>query len=292
MRDDIKKAVIITPTIKKESHAVSNEIKAYLESIGIECSVIFIESTKGNASLSKDIDLVIPLGGDGTVLYCARSAINTNAVLLPINLGTFGYITEIELDEWKDAFNLYLESRKNISKRLMLNVSVYRKGRKVFSSCALNEAVVCSSGIAKVVSLALDIDNTFAGNFRSDGMIVATPTGSTGYSLASGGPILDCDIKALVITPICPFALSNRPLVTGNKKIVIEVRENQRTDICLTVDGQIYFELEECDKVICRMNGKTISLIHSAKRNFTEVVREKLHWSGEMANNDRVTKCK
>lgn len=289
---EIKKALIITPKIKKESEGISKEIASYLISIGIECSVIFIETTKGNASIESDVDLVIPLGGDGTVLYCARSVVKTNAILLPINLGTFGYITEIELDEWKDALNLYLSGKKNISKRLMLNVSVYRKGKKIYSGYALNEAVVCSSGIAKVVSLKLDIDNTFAGNFRSDGMIVATPTGSTGYSLASGGPILDCDIKALVVTPICPFALSNRPLVTAYKTIVIEVRENQRTDICLTVDGQIYFELQECDKVICRMNGRTVSLIHSTKRNFTEVVREKLHWSGEMENNVRVVERK
>ncbi len=291
MKKGINRAVIITPIIKEESRKVSEEIEEYLSSIGIECKTIFIESTEGTMVLEKDIDLVVALGGDGTVLYCARAARKTGAVILPINLGTFGYITEIETGEWKEAFNLYRENGRNYSNRLMLKVDVYRKGRRVFESYALNEAVICSSGIAKVVSLKLDIDDTFAGNFRSDGMIVATPTGSTGYSLASGGPILDCDIKALVITPICPFALSNRPLVTGDKTIMLEVREKQRTDICLTVDGQLYFELEEKDKIVCRMSGKGIKLIHSSKRNFTEVIREKLHWSGEMGH-DRVASCK
>ncbi len=290
MKSSIKKAIIVAPRIKEESHKISLEIEDYLKSQDIECTTLFIDSTKGNAVLDPSVDLVIPLGGDGTVLYCARAAVKTGALLFPINLGTFGYITEIETTEWKEAFNLFLESGKNVSPRLMLRCFVYRDGKKAFESYALNEAVVCSSGIAKVVSLKLDIDNTFAGNFRSDGMIVATPTGSTGYSLASGGPILDTDIKGLVITPICPFALSNRPLVTGNKTIAIEVRENQRTDICLTVDGQVYFELKEKDRIVCRMSGKSVKLIHSSKRNFTEVVREKLHWSGEM--NDRVPLCK
>lgn len=287
MARNIKKALIIAPRIKEEAYKLSSEIEEYLSSLGIDVSSIFIDSTAGNAKLDKDIDLVIPLGGDGTVLYCARAAIATGADLLPVNLGSFGYITEIETNEWKEAFDEYLSGGKNISNRLMLKVSVIRGKKKVFESPALNEAVICSSGIAKVVSLSLDIDNTFAGNFRSDGMIVATPTGSTGYSLASGGPILDCALKALVITPICPFALSNRPLVTADKTITILVRENQRTDICLTVDGQVYYLLEEGDKVVCRMNSRMIGIVNSQKRNFTEVVREKLHWSGEM-HNDRV----
>ena len=172
----------------------------------------------------------------------------------------------------------------NVSKRLMLKVSVYRNGKEVFFSRGLNEAVICSSGIAKVINLGLSIDKTFAGNFRSDGMIVATPTGSTGYSLASGGPILDAEMRALIITPICPFTLSNRPLVTGEKEIVLEVLEHQRTNIVLTVDGQVLFELEEKYRIVVEMSSKRLRLIHSTKRNFTEVIREKLHWAGDMRN--------
>ncbi len=284
---NIKKVLIIAPRIKEEAYRISKEIEEYISSLGIEISTLFIDSTNGNATLDKDIDLVIPLGGDGTVLYCARAALNSRADLLPVNLGSFGYITEIETNEWKEAFNEYIETGKNVSNRLMLKVTVVRDNKKIFSTPALNEAVICSSGIAKVVSLSLEIDNTYAGSFRSDGMICATPTGSTGYSLASGGPILDCELKALVITPICPFALSNRPLVTADKKITFTVRENQRTDICLTVDGQVYYLLEERDRIICEMNSRMIRIVNSQKRNFTEVVRDKLHWSGEM-HNDRV----
>lgn len=282
----VKKVLIITPSIKKESKSVSKEIEDFLLSKNIICSTIFIDSTDEKLVLDKDIDLIIALGGDGTVLYCARAAMQNQVTVLPINLGSFGYITEIEKTEWKEAYMRYVEKKDNVSKRLMINVEVYRKNKKVFSSVGLNEAVICSSGIAKVINLSLSIDKTFAGNFRADGMIVATPTGSTGYSLASGGPILDAEMNAMIITPICPFALSNRPLVTGEKEILLTVKPNQRTDIVLTVDGQVFFELEEEDEIIVRMNNKKLKLIRSSMRNFTEVVRDKLNWTGEMRRHD------
>lgn len=282
----VNKVLIITPSIKKESKSVSKEIEDFLVSKNIICSTVFIDSTDEKLILDKDVDLIIALGGDGTVLYCARAAMKNQVTVLPINLGSFGYITEIEKTEWKEAYMRYVEKNDNVSKRLMINVEVYRKSKKVFSSVGLNEAVICSSGIAKVINLSLSIDKTFAGNFRADGMIVATPTGSTGYSLASGGPILDAEMNAMIITPICPFALSNRPLVTGEKEILLTVKPNQRTDIVLTVDGQVFFELEEEDEIIVRMNSKRLKLIRSSMRNFTEVVRDKLNWTGEMRRHD------
>ena len=247
--------------IKKEGEIISKEIEAYVKKRGYEAETVFIESTEGTMELDSSVVLLIALGGDGTVLYCARAAAKLNITVLPINLGTFGYITEIEKSEWKDALDLYLSGKKNYSNRLMLSVSVYRKNRKVFQSFALNEAVISSSGIAKVINLTLSIDNTFAGNFRSDGMIVATPTGSTGYSLASGGPILDADMRALIITPICPFALSNRPLVTGDKLVVLDIKKDQRTDIVLTVDGQVFFVLNELDRIVVKMSNKRQNVI-------------------------------
>lgn len=283
---NVNKVLIITPSIKKESKGISKEIEDFLISKNIICSTIFIDSTDERLVLDKDVDLIIALGGDGTVLYCARAAMQNQVTVLPINLGSFGYITEIEKSEWKEAYMRYVEKKDNVSKRLMINVEVYRKGKKVFSSVGLNEAVICSSGIAKVINLSLSIDKTFAGNFRADGMIVATPTGSTGYSLASGGPILDAEMNAMIITPICPFALSNRPLVTGEKEILLTVKPDQRTDIVLTVDGQVFFELEEEDEIIVRMNSKRLKLIRSSMRNFTEVVRDKLNWTGEMRRHD------
>ena len=200
--------------------------------------------------------------------------------ILPVNLGTFGNITEISKDEWKEALVHFIDTGDNISRRQMLRISVYRKGEKLWQASALNEAVISSSGRAKVISLDISLDNTRLGSFRADGMIVATATGSTGYSLAAGGPILDAEMSALVITPVCPFTLSNRPLVTSGKVVSISIPEKQRTDIILSADGQLDFNLEEGDRISVEKSLSRALLVKSLRRNFTEVIRDKLNWSG------------
>ncbi len=278
----VNSVCIIANTTKKESESLANKVSEYLESLSIKTSVLSTNQSTDSLLISYDTDLVITLGGDGTVLSAARLVSERGIPILPVNLGTFGYITEISKEEVLDTLKAYLESRAAISRRLMLRVTVKRKGKKVFSASALNEAVVSSSGIAKVISLNLFLDKTLAGRFRADGMIVATPTGSTGYSLAAGGPILDPEMSALIVTPICPFTLSYRPLVTSDKIVSIAVRENQRAAVVLTVDGQVPFSLEEGDVVTIEKSRSRMILINSLKRNFTEVIREKLNWSGDM----------
>ena len=273
--------VILANGSKPESASVADAIVSYLRNSDFRTQVIFSDVSEDPIIFPDDTVLVITLGGDGTVLYAARSIHELGIPILPVNLGTFGYITEVGKDEWKDTLEAFFRGEDIISRRLMLRVAVYRNGRKVYSGLALNEAVITSSGIAKVVSLSLMLDQTSVGTFRADGIIVATPTGSTGYSLAAGGPILDAEMSALIITPVCPFTLSNRPLVTSGKSISVIVNEHQRTDLVLTVDGQQLFELEENDEIIVEKSRNRMLLLHSTKRNFTEVIREKLNWSGE-----------
>ena len=223
-----EEVLIISNGMKKESLSLAKEIEDYLESVEIRHSVVMTMSTDDDVTIPYSTDFVISLGGDGTVLYVARKVHDLGLPILPVNLGSFGYITEVGKDEWKEAFERYVSSGDNLSRRLMLKVSVTRRRRKIFSSYALNEATISSSGISKVVKLELDLDNTYAGLFKADGLIVATPTGSTAYSLAAGGPILMADISAFVITPICPFTLSNRPLVTGSETTcTIKVKESR-----------------------------------------------------------------
>ena len=278
----IRSALIIANGMKKESKVLAESIISYLSSRNIKANVVSTSSDQDGVSVPMDSDFVITLGGDGTVLYAARAVYEMGIPILPVNLGTFGYITEIGKDEWKEALEYYLENGTNISRRLMLRIAVHRDGRRVWSGAALNEAVISSSGIAKVISLDLALDKTPAGSFRSDGMIIATPTGSTGYSLAAGGPILDVDMSAMVITPICPFTLSNRPLVTSGKVVTVSVKEGQRTDLMLTLDGQLLFPLKENDTITIEKSRSKALLIKSLRRNFTEVIRDKLHWSGGM----------
>lgn len=278
----IERVLIIANSTKPESDAISRDMAEYFAKRNIKSRVIYSSLEDDNISIERDTDLIVTLGGDGTVLYASHFVAEEGIPILPVNLGSFGYITEVGKDEWREAFEDYIGGEENYSRRLMLKVDVERDGRRVFSSTALNEAVIASSGIAKIITLRLIIDKTYAGTFRSDGLIVATPTGSTGYSLAAGGPILDAELSATLITPICPFTLSNRPLVTSDKKILIEVQPKQRTEIVLSIDGQSSFHLKEGDRVFIEKSRTRMILIQTKKRSFTEVIRDKLNWSGEM----------
>lgn len=278
----VSSVFIIANGMKKESQELSAEILEYLGKRGISGKLVSTKSDEDVLDVPVSTDLVITLGGDGTVLYAARAVNEMGIPILPVNLGTFGYITEVGKDEWKEAFEYFEQHGTNLSRRLMLRITVSRNGHKVWHASALNEAVISSAGIAKVISLDLSLDKTPAGSFRADGMIIATPTGSTGYSLAAGGPILDADMSAVIITPVCPFTLSNRPLVTSGKVVAVTVCSGQRTDLLLTADGQLFFPLEEGDVVTVEKSRSRALLVKSLRRNFTEVIRDKLHWSGEM----------
>ena len=278
----VSSVFIIANGKKRESLQLSEQILGYLNERGISGSMVSTASGEDELSVPISTDLVITLGGDGTVLYAARAVNEMGIPILPVNLGTFGYITEVGKDEWKEALEFFIEHGTNISRRLMLRITVHRGGRRVWQASALNEAVITSGGIAKVIALDLSLDKTPAGSFRADGMIIATPTGSTGYSLAAGGPILDADMSAIIITPVCPFTLSNRPLVTSGKVVTLTVKSGQRTDILLTADGQLVFPLEEGDTITVEKSRSRALLVKSLRRNFTEVIRDKLHWSGEM----------
>ena len=278
----VSRVLIIANGTKSESQVLADEIIGYLNERGIISYLVSTRSCSEKLSVPLSTDLVITLGGDGTVLYAARVVHDLGIPILPVNLGTFGYITEISKDEWKDALTAYMENEGNISRRLMLRISVFRDGKRVWQASALNEAVISSSGIAKVISLELSLDNPELGHFRADGMIIATPTGSTGYSLAAGGPILDSEMSAVIITPVCPFTLSNRPLVTSGKLVSLSIPSGQRTDLVLTADGQLDFPLEEGDRVTVEKSRSRVLLVRSLERNFTEVIRDKLNWSGGM----------
>ena len=279
---ELKKVLIVANGQKEEAPSVASSIAYYLNKHNIPTETVFTEDSRDNITIAPKTSLLISIGGDGTVLSCARMVQDLGIPILAVNLGTFGYITEISCNEWDSALDDLMAGKEKLSRRLMLRVSVIRDGVKVFHSSGLNEAVVSSTGISKIVRLDLAVNRTKAGTFRSDGLIVATPTGSTGYSLAAGGPIVDSEMAAFILTPICPFTLSNRPLVLGaNEVITIRVDEGQRTGIMLTVDGQIDYPLVEGDSIIIEKCRSRALLVASNKRNYTEVLRAKLNWSGD-----------
>lgn len=279
----IRRVVILANKNKSEAEIFANDIQSYLTGRNIPNDTIFTMDADTSISIHKDTDLAICLGGDGTVLSCARLLHPYGVPMLAVNLGTFGFITEVCKDEWKEAFELYEAGSAAVSRRLMVRVSVTRDDERIFIAHGLNEMTIAASGISKMVSLDLFINGTHAGRIRSDGIIVSTPTGSTGYSLAAGGPILDVDLDALIINPVCPFTLSNRPLVIAGDDVVrIAVREGQKTQISLTVDGQVFCPLQDNDQITVEKALSKALLVMSPERNYYEVIRDKLNWSGGM----------
>lgn len=276
--------VIVANWHKDAVQEVAKEVFEYLDNLKIEYTLIKTTKQYEQLTCPSNTDLVISLGGDGTVLYCVRYIKDLGIPILPVNMGTFGYITEVGVHEWKETLDSYLFNgeKHNLTRRLTLKSSVLRRGEKVFYGSALNEVVVTSWGISKVVNLGVCIDNTLIGKFRADGIIVGTPTGSTGYSLAAGGPIVDSKLAALIVTPICPFTLSNRPLVvSSNSKISIKILEEQRTGLTFTLDGQVNFNLMEGDEIEIVSSRSNALLLSTTNRNSFDIIRDKLNWAGE-----------
>lgn len=226
----------------------------------------------------QEVDFAFVLGGDGTVLYAANLFVGRSTPILPINMGRIGFITEVRRDEWKEIFDLYLAGKAHFSHRLMLKVQLKRNGRLINTFFALNEAVVGAAGISKIVYLDVELGGVTLGEYRADGMLVATPTGSTAYNLAAGGPILHPDVEALILTPICPHSLSNKPLVTSSEEIVtLYLKQKQRTTVMLTVDGRDVIPMEPGDEVVIQRLRKKARFLRSDLRSFYEVVRTKLN---------------
>ena len=275
--------LIVANWQKSHVQETASQITAYLKTINIKSTLLKTNSDSSDIDFSGDVDLVISLGGDGTVLYCVRHLQDLGVPILPVNMGTFGYITEVSVNEWKKTLNSYIEGGDYhlIHKRSTIKASIIRDANIVFSATALNEVVVTSNGLSKVIRIDMSIDNTFLGSFRADGIIVATPTGSTGYSLAAGGPIVDSDLSALVCTPICPFTLSNRPLVVSSeRRISLRILENQRTEVMVNFDGQVNTEVFENDIVEVRKSRTKAILLVTNNRTSFDILRDKLNWSG------------
>ena len=228
------------------------------------------------------VDLAVSLGGDGTLLQCARLLAGSDVPILPVNLGTVGFITEVPAAEWRQAYVAYATGKSGLSTRMMVNAGVDRAGAEVARIDGLNDVVISAHGGSKIVRLRVRLAGTWVANYRADGMIIATPTGSTAYSMAAGGPILHPEMAAFVITPICPFTLANRPLlIPADEPVLVEVEPGQRTEISLTVDGVEVVRLQPGDRVALSRSVHRTHIIRSGERNFYQVLRSKLDWAGE-----------
>jgi len=281
MDKENQRILIIVNTLKEGTSAILEEAKCYFKERGKEVLVIPMHNNFSPEGLS-DKDIAITMGGDGTLLHCARILAGADIPILGVNIGDFGFITEISKDEWIEAYEEYLAGKLGVSRRVMFDADVTREGASIASFQGLNDAVIRSSGVSRIIRLRVFLSKTYIGRYRADGVILATPTGSTAYSMAAGGPILHPEMDAFILNPICPFTLSNRPIIIpGGESLEIEIEREQRTSTMLTIDGQDVFQLTPGDRVVMKKSSKCSLIIRSNKRNFYEVLRTKLNWAGE-----------
>jgi len=228
--------------------------------------------------LAAETDLLLVLGGDGTLLSAAREAAQRNKPILPINLGSLGFLTSFTLDELYPALEETLAGRLVASERVMLKATLLRNGKADDEQAVLNDVVINKGALARMTELRLSLDGDFVCRYRADGLIVATPTGSTAYSLSAGGPIVHPSVEAIVITPICPHTLSDRPLVVRDSSLV-EVSLMETADsVYLTLDGQKGIELQRRDRVRIVRAPQKLMLIQPPRKPYYEILRSKLKW--------------
>lgn len=224
------------------------------------------------------VDLIMVLGGDGTMIATARMVGDSEVPVLGVNYGGLGYLAEFRIEELYSALESILADKYRLDKRVMLAVELLRGEEEITRNRVLNDVVINKSALARIIEIETYLNNQFVNSFRADGLIVSTPTGSTAYNLSAGGPVIYPSMNAIVITPICPFTLSNRPIVVPDDAVIELCLKTRNEDVALTLDGQVGFPLQFDDKIVIRKSRTTFNLIQPMNRNYFEVLRTKLRW--------------
>jgi NAD+ kinase len=238
------------------------------------CSVREVPADK----LAHEVDLVLVLGGDGTMIATARLIGDTEVPVLGVNFGGLGYLAEFRFEELYAALESILAGNYRLDKRVMLDVELHRGKELITHNRVLNDVVINKSALARIIEIETYFNQQFVNSFRADGLIVSTPTGSTAYNLSAGGPVIFPSMNAVVVTPICPFTLSNRPIVVPDDAGIELCLKTENEEVALTLDGQVGFSLQVEDRVVIQKSHTTFNLIQPANRNYFDVLRDKLRW--------------
>lgn len=228
--------------------------------------------------LAAAVDLIMVLGGDGTMIATARMIGDAEIPVLGVNYGGLGYLAEFRVEEIFSALESILQGNYRLDKRVMLAVELWRGSEQITTNRVLNDVVINKSALARIIEIEASLNDQFVNSFRADGLIVSTPTGSTAYNLSAGGPVIFPSMNAVVVTPICPFTLSNRPIVVPDSAVIELCLKTDNEDVALTLDGQVGFPLRVEDRVVIKKSGTTFNLIQPMNRNYFEVLRTKLKW--------------
>jgi NAD+ kinase len=267
-------AVVVPPLLKwLEAHGIQTLFDE-------ETAHCLPDGSKGETRqrVADASQLLLVLGGDGTMLAAARLAAPRGIPILPVNMGSLGFLTSFTLEELHPALDDTLEGRFSLSERVMISVELERAGKVIDSQRVLNEVVINKGALARMIELELIIDGDFVCRYRADGLIVASPTGSTAYSLSAGGPIVHPAVESFVITPICPHTLSDRPLVVRDSSFIEMTLSGNTESVFLTLDGQRGIPLQPTDLVRISRAKELLKLIQPPKKSYFEILRSKLKW--------------
>jgi NAD+ kinase len=267
---NVRNVVIVTKPKQPEVARVAGEL------------ITWFKNKKVNASLEPEAaataDLAVVLGGDGTLLAAARLLGVHQVPIVAVNYGGLGFLTEVTLDEMYPALDRVLAGEFVTQLRMMMKLHVTREGKRLADFRALNDVVINKGSLSRMIELEACVDGQYVSRFRSDGLIVSTPTGSTAYNISAGGPIIYPTMSAMVVTPICSHTLTNRPIVLpADVKIEIMLRSAQ-DDVSVTVDGQVGLQLRMDDDLVVQKSDVAVKLVAPADKNYFDVLRGKLKW--------------
>ena len=260
-----------------ETRNVSLIGKPYSEGVrsgAAQCETETLSNEKFNA----EADLIVVLGGDGTLISTARLIGDAEVLVLGINYGSLGYLTVFRIEEMFPALEGILDGEYEIDRRMMLHADHWRGDELLAKGRVLNDVVINKAALARIIEIDVKLNGLFVNSFRADGLIVSSPTGSTAYNLSAGGPIVYPSMNAVVLTPICPFTLTNRPIVLPDTAEIELKLVNKDEGVVLTLDGQIGYSMEVNDRVVIRKSRTTFNLVQPPNRNYFDVLRNKLKW--------------
>ncbi len=285
----MKTFCIITNPVKDKDQNVTNYIKNYLERSGKICYIAKTDPERPQKSaylytdpeqIPKDVDCILVLGGDGTLIQAVRDFRCRDIPLAGINIGTLGFLSMVDYEDVERGLKALVKGDYRIEERMLLKVSVIMGDEVIYEDVAFNDVVLSRTGFSRLVECRVYLNGKLLNIYTGDGVILSTPTGSTGYNLSAGGPIVTPETDMMIITPICPHTLSSRSIVvSGNDKVTMEVgrrRRTQKEEAVATIDGQSVFEMEAYDRVEIEKTNMTAKLIHIEGTDFFEVLRSKI----------------
>ncbi len=272
------KKIDIFSKASKEAEEFSKKLKEWLISRGIKSRIFKNLAELEHEKLLKDTNLLIVVGGDGTLLIATRRVAKYEIPVLGINLGTLGFLTEVSKEKAFEQLETILAKPLCVSRRMMLRATVYRNGKKLAEADCLNDVVINKDVISRIVDVSVYIGNTYITTYNGDGIIISTPNGSTGYALSAGGPIVYPMMEVFIIVPICPHTLTDRPLLLPPfEPIKIRV-ESKDKNAWLTLDGQEGTQLKYGDEIVVKQSPYFAYLVRTPYKNYFDILREKLSW--------------